>query len=157
MPFWTSKIDISDLTSSLSNFAELFYTIFTLQWILCICRSVGSVCRRQWDVVRRVPAALRPLPDGRPHHVHLQLHPGTLLPDPPNSIHHRTHSRTHLVSTHTCSHRVSTRMHSSDNTHAWAQLLTGSFTKPWHHGFVAGYFFQPITVHDTEVLRNLIG
>ena len=36
-------------------------------------------------------------------------------------------------------------------------LLTGSFTKPLAHGFVAGYFFQPITVHDTEVLKNLIG
>ena len=41
--------------------------------------------------------------------------------------------------------------------------LTGSFTKPWYHGLLVGYFFQPITVHDTEilvhdteVLRNLI-
>ena len=36
-------------------------------------------------------------------------------------------------------------------------ILTGSFTKPWAHGFVAGYFLQPITLHDTEVLKNLIG
>ena len=35
--------------------------------------------------------------------------------------------------------------------------LTGSFTKPLAHGFVVGYFLQPITVHDTEVLENLIG
>ena len=26
-----------------------------------------------------------------------------------------------------------------------------------HHGLVAAYILQPITVHDTEVLRNLIG
>ena len=31
------------------------------------------------------------------------------------------------------------------------------FTKPWCHGFVAGYILEPITVHDTEVLRNFIG
>ena len=35
--------------------------------------------------------------------------------------------------------------------------LTGSFTKPWHHGLLVGYLLQPITVHDTEVLRSLIG
>ena len=35
--------------------------------------------------------------------------------------------------------------------------LTGSFTKPLAHGFMAGYFFEPITVHGTEVLKNLIG
>ena len=36
--------------------------------------------------------------------------------------------------------------------------LTCSFTKaPWYHGLVAGYILQPITVHYTEVLRNLIG
>ena len=34
---------------------------------------------------------------------------------------------------------------------------TGSFTKPLAHGFMAGYFFQPITVHDAEVLEKLIG
>ena len=35
--------------------------------------------------------------------------------------------------------------------------VTGSFTKPLAHGFVESYFFQSITVHDTEVLKNLIG
>ena len=36
-------------------------------------------------------------------------------------------------------------------------LFTGSFTKPLAHGFMAGYFLQPITLRDTEVLKNLIG
>ena len=35
--------------------------------------------------------------------------------------------------------------------------FTGGFTKPWHHGLVAGYILQPITAHDTEVVKNLIG
>ena len=35
--------------------------------------------------------------------------------------------------------------------------LLQQLTKPLAHGFVASYFFQPITVHDTEVLKNLIG
>ena len=39
----------------------------------------------------------------------------------------------------------------------WSLKPTGSFTKPLAHGFVAGYFLQPIAVHDTEVLKNLIG
>ena len=39
----------------------------------------------------------------------------------------------------------------------YKRSLTDSFTKPLAHGFMVGYFLQPITVHDTEVLKNLIG